>query len=333
MSENILEIRDLDVVYNTDEGTIYAVNHLNLSLQKGQTLGIVGETGAGKTTMALSIMQLLPPKIGEVTKGEILFDGQDVTKLSEKEMQKIRGRKISMIFQDPMTSLNPIMTIGDQIAEVLELHKVCDSKKEMDDKVDEILSLVGIAPERKNEFPHQFSGGMKQRVVIAIALACTPDLLLADEPTTALDVTIQDQVLKMMRALKEKLNTAMILITHDFGVVAQTCDSVAVMYAGEVIEYGTVEDIFENENHHPYTVGLFHSIPSMEQKTRRLNPIDGLMPDPSIKQVGCAFYDRCPKRQDRCKAEKPGTYCVDTHMIKCFLYESDKSDVREGAAE
>ncbi len=333
MKDLLLEIKDLNCIYKTDESVIYAVNGLNLSLRRGETLGIVGETGAGKTTTALSIMRLLPKGVGQITEGQILFaeDSEsdqltDLTQVPEKYMQKIRGSQISMIFQDPMTSLNPIMTVGNQIAEVLKIHNTDHlSNEKIEQKVDEILGLVGITAERKNDYPHQFSGGMKQRVVIAIALACNPALLLADEPTTALDVTIQDQVLKMMRELKTKLNTAMILITHDFGVVAETCDSVAVMYAGEIIERGTVEDIFESKDHHPYTVGLFNSIPDLHKKTRRLSPIDGLMPDPSVRQQGCAFYDRCPQRTECC-LQKPDSWENNGHMIKCHLFAQSRKE-------
>lgn len=320
MSDKLLEINDLYVEYETDEAKIYAVNGLNLSINKGETIGLVGETGAGKTTSALSIMKLLPQNIGYIKKGSIKFDNADIIKATEADMRLIRGESVSMIFQDPMTSLNPIISIGDQISEVLELHNKDMSKDDMSKRVDEILELVGISSSRKNDYPHQFSGGMKQRVVIAIALACEPKLLLADEPTTALDVTIQAQVLEMMKALKEKFNTAMILITHDLGIVAQTCDKVAIMYAGEIIEIGTAEDIYEGEHHHPYTVGLFGSIPDMTKMTRRLNPIDGLMPDPTNLPKGCKFHDRCPKCMDICKTEKPADFCSGTQIIKCHLF-------------
>ena len=320
--DNLLEIKDLHVRYKTDDGIVYAVNGVNLSVAPGETLGLVGETGAGKTTTALSVLKLLPDRIGEITSGAITLDGQEILRASEAEMQKLRGNIASMIFQDPMTSLNPILTVGEQIEEVLKLHRNL-SKKERQQQVDEILMSVGLPPERKTEYPHQFSGGMKQRVVIAIALACEPKLLLADEPTTALDVTIQAQVLQLMNGLKAKMNMAMILITHDLGVVAQTCNRVAVMYAGEVIEIGTVEDIFESKNHHPYTVGLFGSIPNMQKETRRLSPIPGLMPDPSSVSEGCSFYVRCPQRMDICKDKKPAEFTENTHCIKCHLYDKE----------
>lgn len=321
MGEKLLEIKDLHVIYDTEEATVYAVNGLSLTINTGETLGLVGETGAGKTTTALSIMKLLPDKIGYIKKGEIILDNKDIIKATEADMRLIRGKTVSMIFQDPMTSLNPILTVGDQIGEVLELHRKDLTKEQISQRVDEILKLVGILPERKNEYPHQFSGGMKQRVVIAIALACRPKLLLADEPTTALDVTIQAQVLQMMNELKEKLNTAMLLITHDLGVVAQICDKVGIMYAGEIIEMGTAEDIFEGKNHHPYTVGLFDSIPDMTKVIRRLNPIEGLMPDPTDLPKGCIFHTRCPKCMDICKTVKPESIINNTHMIKCHLFK------------
>ena len=281
-TEKMLEIKDLSVIYETDLETVYAVNGVTLSLEKGATLGLVGETGAGKTTLALTLMRLLPERTGKVTSGSITFEGENVVELPEANMRKIRGDKIAMIFQDPMTSLNPVLTVGEQIAEALYVHNDSGrSKEEIEARVDETLTLVGIPPARKHEYPHQFSGGMRQRVVIAIALSCEPDLLIADEPTTALDVTIQAQVLMMIRDLRDRLGTSMIMITHDLGIVAQTCDNVAVMYAGEIIEMGSAEDIFTCPIHHPYTDGLFGSLPNLKEKTDRLHPIAGLMPDPT----------------------------------------------------
>lgn len=322
---SFLEIDDLNVVYTNGRETVHALNDFSLHLEKGETLGLVGETGAGKTTAALSIMRLLPERTGRVRGGSVRLDDADLLSLKEEEMRVVRGGKISMIFQDPMTSLNPVMTVGDQIYETLELHNTENrTKEQLWERVDEMLTLVGIPPERKKEYPHQFSGGMKQRVVIAIALACSPELLIADEPTTALDVTIQAQVLAMMDELKQKLNMSMILISHDLGVVAQTCDSVAVVYAGEIIESGTFEDFFcQSERRHPYTKGLFGSIPDISSRERRLKPIEGLMPDPTDLPEGCRFHPRCPECRERCRKERPAANIKDGHMIRCHLFEKE----------
>ena len=329
MKDALLQVNDLEIIYKTDEETVHAVNGIRLQVGEKETLGLVGETGAGKTTTALSIMRLLPDRIGHVTGGEILFEGRDLLKLKESEMRSIRGEKIAMIFQDPMTSLNPVLTVEDQIMEVLQFHNQDKlNHEEMSRKVDEILELVGISAARKTSYPHEFSGGMKQRVVIAMALACNPKLLIADEPTTALDVTIQAQVLAMMEELKEKFGTSMLLITHDLGVVAQTCDSVAIMYAGEIVEYGTIEDIFTGEKHHPYTTGLFGSIPSMTGNARRLSPIAGLMPDPTDLPEGCKFHTRCPKCMEICRSQLPPVYKEGTHEIACHLYAGKEGDAQ-----
>lgn len=326
-TEKMLEIRDLSVIYETDLETVYAVNGVTLSLEKGATLGLVGETGAGKTTLALTLMRLLPERTGKVTSGSITFEGENVVELPEANMRKIRGDKIAMIFQDPMTSLNPVLTVGEQIAEALYVHNDSGrSKEEIEARVDETLTLVGIPPARKHEYPHQFSGGMRQRVVIAIALSCEPDLLIADEPTTALDVTIQAQVLMMIRDLRDRLGTSMIMITHDLGIVAQTCDNVAVMYAGEIIEMGSAEDIFTCPIHHPYTDGLFGSLPNLKEKTDRLHPIAGLMPDPTNLPKGCKFAPRCDKCMEICKEVPPEVYVDGTHSIRCHLYCQKKED-------
>ena len=327
MQENniILDVRDLNVVYETDLETVHAVNGISFTMKEGETLGLVGETGAGKSTTALSILRLLAENTGKIRNGSILFDGEDILVMDKLALQKLRGEDISMIFQDPMTSLNPVLTVGKQIAEVIELHNHDHlSAKQIESRVDEMLRLVGIPPERKHEYPHQFSGGMKQRVVIAIALACEPRLLIADEPTTALDVTIQAQVIDMMEKLKARLNTSMILITHDLGIVAEICDQVLIMYAGEIIERGTVYDIFENERHHPYTDGLFGSIPRLDDETERLKPIKGLMPDPTNLPEGCKFSPRCPQCMDICRKEQPPVCRYGTHEICCHLY--GKSD-------
>ena len=324
--ENLLEIRDLSVQYQTDEATVYAVDGLNLTIRPGETLGLVGETGAGKTTAALSVMRLLPDRIGKISSGSILLDGKEITRCTEADMRLIRGTVVSMIFQDPMSSLNPVIKIGDQILEALSLHNTENrSKAELNARVDELLDMVGIPAARKHEYPHQFSGGMKQRVVIAIALACEPKLLLADEPTTALDVTIQAQVLALIGDLKDKLGTAMLLITHDLGVVAQTCDKVAVMYAGQLVESGSVEQIFESFRHHPYTEGLFGALPDLSGGERRLHPIEGLMPDPTVRMEGCRFSPRCPHCTQRCQREAPLDVQVEEgHWIRCHLAETWK---------
>jgi peptide/nickel transport system ATP-binding protein len=317
MNENLLEIRNLAVEYHTDDAVIHAVNNINLMVKKGETLGLVGETGAGKTTIAKSILRILPKIQARIVSGEILVDGDNLLALSEKAMQKIRGNKIAMIFQDPMTALNPIETVGYQIAEAIKQHNKI-TRIEAQRRACDMLEMVGIPMERFAEYPHQFSGGMKQRVVIAMALACNPELLLADEPTTALDVTIQAQVLDMMRSLKEKLNTSVVLITHDLGVVADFCDSVAVTYAGEIVERGTVDDIF-NHAGHPYTLGLFGSLPKLDSTERRLKPIKGLMPDPTNLPSGCRFHDRCPDATEKCAASTPEEVEVAPgHFVKCF---------------
>ena len=313
---SLLEINDLTVHYITRSSTVRAVNNISLAIDEGKTLGLVGETGAGKTTTALSILGLVPNPPGKILGGEILFEGKNLLQASEKEMCKIRGNQISMIFQDPMTALNPVLRIGDQIAESIQLHNGC-SKAEAEEQSLRMLELVGIRPERSGEYPHQFSGGMKQRVVIAMALACQPKLLIADEPTTALDVTIQAQVLELMNDLKERLRTAMLLITHDLGIVAETCDNVAIMYAGEIVEYGTLEHIFDNPLH-PYTKGLFGSIPSLDKDVDRLSPIPGLMPDPANLPEGCKFCTRCENVCEICKTEVPEYLEVEMgHFVRC----------------
>lgn len=319
-SDNLLEISDRHVQYNTDDAVVHALNGLSLKVKKGAKLGLVGETGAGKTTLALSVLRLLPAGVGEITEGSIIYDGDDLLKQPESFMLGLRGERISMIFQDPMTSLNPTHTVGDQILEVLDLHFHEMPREEKNRKVDDILTLVGIPPARKNEFPHQFSGGMKQRIVIAMALVAEPELLLADEPTTALDVTIQAQILELMRDLKEKYNSAVILITHDLGVVAQFCDSVAVVYGGRVVEYGTVEQIYAREKNHPYTAGLFNCIPDLSVKAERLTPIEGRMADPRVVAQGCCFAERCKHCTEICKSRAPSAYEEDGHGILCHLF-------------
>lgn len=323
--EPFLKVEDLYVEYVADGEVVKAVNGVDIILERGQTLGLVGETGAGKTTIARSILRILPDINAKVKGGSIKLDGKDLFSLPEVEMRKIRGNNISMIFQDPMTALNPVMTVGDQIEEVVSLHNE-GSKQDHINRAKEMLEMVGIPAERYYEYPHQFSGGMKQRVVIAIALACNPDLLLADEPTTALDVTIQAQVLDLIADLRKKYNTAMLLITHDMGVVAQTCDNVAVIYAGRIIEYGTIEQVFDHPCH-PYTIGLFGAIPSMSEDEEWLHPIDGLPPDPTKLPKGCKFAPRCPYATDECKQGKISMAITpDGHQCRCIHMDAVKKE-------
>ena len=312
-----LEVKDLRVEYFTKESTVHAVNGVSFTLKQGTTLGLVGETGAGKTSICKAILRILPDVGARIPSGEILLDGQNLLKLHERDMREIRGKKISMIFQDPMTALNPVQTVGDQIAEVVALHNkgtAADFRR----RAEEMLELVGIPKERYPEYPHQFSGGMKQRVVIAIALACSPDLLLADEPTTALDVTIQAQVLRLIKEMRERINTSMILVTHDMGVVAQHCDEVAVVYAGSILEHGTKEQVFRHPSH-PYTIGLFAAIPNMNVDEEWLHPIDGLPPDPTNLPTGCPFNPRCPYATEEClQGRIPEQKTPDGHYCSCL---------------
>jgi peptide/nickel transport system ATP-binding protein len=318
MSENILSVKNLTVKYKSREiGTCHAVNDVSFDVAKGETVGLVGETGAGKTTIALSIMRLLQSPPALIESGEILLDGENILKMPDVHMRKIRGDKISMIFQDPMSALNPIDKVGDQISEMVKLHLNLNNAQSAG-KAAEMLEMVGIPSERFSDYPHQFSGGMKQRVVIAIALACKPELLLADEPTTALDVTIQAQVLNMMKNLKTDLGTSMVLITHDLGVVAETCDRVAVIYAGEIVEIGTADVVFEKRSH-PYTRGLFNSLPDITGERKRLMPIAGLMPDPTALPAGCKFSPRCQLCDETCMRGPVGLHLESgTHYVRCL---------------
>ncbi len=324
MQDVLLRIEDLIVHFEMDYGVVEAVNNLSLEIKKGQTLGLVGETGAGKTTVALAVLRLLQKPQGHVIKGKINFQGQDLLKKTKNQMKKIRGGKISMIFQDPMTALNPVMTVGDQIAEVVRLHDKL-SRKDALLKARELLATVGIAENRFKEYPHQFSGGMKQRVVIAIAMACNPELLIADEPTTALDVTIQAQVLELMKEQVSKNNMSLLMITHDLGVVAEICNKCAVMYAGEIVEYGDVDQILDSPKH-PYTKGLLNSLPSIDKDVDRLIPIKGAMSDPLNLPKYCSFYERCEQHTDECMNSDPLLSEVDAgHYVKCIC--SHRGDV------
>jgi len=316
-NDNFIQVKDLFVEYTSGGQVIKAVNGVSFELEHAETLGLVGETGAGKTTIAKAILRILPNPPAKIKSGRIFLDGEDLLQKKEQEMLSIRGNKIAMIFQDPMTALNPVMTVGEQITEVVLLHNDF-TQEQARERTIEMLEMVGIPAQRYGEYPHQFSGGMKQRVVIAMALACNPELLLADEPTTALDVTIQAQVLDMISDLQKKFQTAMILITHDLGVVAETCNKVAIVYAGEIVEYGTKDDIFRRTAH-PYTVGLFNSLPKLDDDSRRLSPIPGLPPDPTDLPEGCSFAPRCPYATDACRAGKvPFTEVGPGHFCRCL---------------
>ena len=329
-NEKLLEVRDLHVEYSSSLETVRAVNGVSFSLEKGKTLGLVGETGAGKTSIARAILRILPDPPAKVPGGEIFFEGQDLRHISEARMRKIRGAKISMIFQDPMTALNPVLTVGRQISEAVRQHKGL-SKSQAEAEGRKMLEMVGIPAERFGEYPHQFSGGMKQRVVIAIALACNPELLIADEPTTALDVTIQAQVLELIRQLQQEHQMAMILITHDFGIVAETCDDIAVVYAGQIVECGTIEQVFADKVH-PYTKGLFGSIPKLTGDVERLHSIDGMPPDPTALPEGCYFSPRCKYAGDCCKAagEIPLVDIGDGHLCRCLRAKELAGQKEEG---
>lgn len=316
MAKTILEVKDLHVHYITDDATAKAVNGVSFTIDEGESLGLVGETGAGKTTTALSVMQLIPNPPGIILGGEINFEGKNIILNTEKENRQLRGNGISMIFQDPMTALNPIMTVGDQLAEVVETHKKL-SKAEIKQQVIDLLETVGIKRDRYDDYPHQFSGGQKQRVVIAMALLCNPQLLIADEPTTALDVTIQAQVLDIISNLRNKFNMSMMLITHDLGIVAETCDKVAIMYAGQVVEYGTINDVYRNPKH-PYTVGLFNSIPKLDEDAEELMPIEGEISNASDLPSGCYFHPRCKYCKDICKTKEPSIVGTN-HQYKCHF--------------
>jgi len=326
--KNTLEIKNLTVEYIVDEEVVHAVTGVNITIPAGKTFGLVGETGAGKTTTALSILNLLPLPAGRVVSGEIFVNGQNVFTLSQKQLRAMRGSQMAMVFQDPMSSLNPIKTVGEQIAEGMKIHRGLSDKEALVEAT-KMLELVGIPGSRISGYPHEFSGGMKQRVIIAIALACNPDLLIADEPTTALDVTIQAQVLKLIKDLRKKSPMAMLVITHALGIVAEVCDSVGIMYAGRIVECGTLADIFDNLRH-PYTRGLFDSLPDIENRRVELKPIPGLIPDPMNLPSGCAFHPRCSYAKPECSRDLPQIkWLSDTHYVSCHLYnETDENMLR-----
>lgn len=325
-AKNTLEIKKLTVEYVSDHEVVRAVTELDITIPYGKTFGLVGETGAGKTTTALSILNLVPEPQGHIVSGQILLEGEDVLKMDTKQLREMRGERVAMVFQDPMTSLNPIKTVGEQIAEGIKIHRHVDDKEALR-QATSMLELVGIPGDRVTEYPHQFSGGMKQRVVIAIALACSPDLLIADEPTTALDVTIQAQVLKLINELKEKSQMAMLMITHDLGIVAEVCDMVGIMYAGRIVEYGTLTDIFDNLRH-PYTRGLFDSLPDIGNRRAELKPIRGLIPDPINLPPGCAFHPRCNYAKPECSHSFPTVkWLSDTHYVHCHLYNDTDANM------
>ena len=327
----IAEIKDLVVHYDTENGLVQAVNGLNLSLRRREALGLVGETGAGKTTAALAIMRMVPDPPGKIVSGSILLDGKSVMELTEEQLAGIRGKDVSMIFQDPMTALNPVLTVGEQIAESIQIHERVSAGEAME-RAKGILEIVGIHRSRANDYPHQLSGGMKQRVVIAIALACHTKLLIADEPTTALDVTIQAQVLELIKKYRKKYETAMLMITHDLGIVAEVCDRVAVMYAGSIVECGTLEDVF-NRTLHPYTEGLFSSLPNINQRAARLTPIPGAMPDPTRLPKGCSFAPRCAYATEACLQTEQSDFMVsDTHMVRCSRYQEPNFRIKRRVA-
>lgn len=331
--KEILKVVDLQTSFFTDDGVVPAVDGIDFYVKEGEVLGIVGESGCGKSVTSLSIMGLVPSPPGKITSGEIQFNGRNLVGLDEKEMRKVRGNDIAMIFQEPMTSLNPLFTIGNQLVEAILIHKKGWTKKKAKERAIEMLQLVGLprAEELMGEYPHQLSGGMRQRVMIAMALICDPKVLIADEPTTALDVTIQAQILKLIRELNERLDTAVLLITHDLGVVAETCERVIVMYAGQIVEEGPVKTIFKDPQH-PYTKGLIKSVPDVRVKKEKLYTIPGNVPKPGSVRSGCRFAARCEFAFERCMKENPGLYeTSDVHKTRCFLYDETEVSVNDHA--
>lgn len=316
--ETLLEIKDLNVEFKTERAIVHALNGVNLTIHKGESLGLVGESGAGKTTTALSILKLLA-KSADLKSGTIKYDGKSVMEMSEKELLDMRGNKVSMIFQNPLTSLNPVFTIGEQIGMVLKKHLGL-SKKETEERVKELLQTVGIAGYRLNDYPNQFSGGMRQRVGIAAGIACNPELLIADEPTTALDVTIQAQILELMKKLQTQYSTSLLMITHNLGIISELCEKVAVMYAGRIIEYGTVKEVFTDPKH-PYTVGLLGALPKIDGEKERLVAIPGTIANPQHLPSGCHFHPRCTNCVDKCKNQTPHMVKInDNHYVECFAH-------------
>ncbi|MGG0719815.1 ABC transporter ATP-binding protein [Robertmurraya massiliosenegalensis] len=324
MSEILLEIKDLGIQFNTGEGTVQPIRGVNFSLRKGETLGIVGESGSGKSVTSLAVMGLLPEKKSKIVSGRIHFNNQDITHLSERQYRKLRGNEMSMIFQEPMTSLNPVFTIGEQLSEPLKQHKKM-SKKDRREAIINVLKQVGIprAEQIINEYPHQLSGGMRQRVMISLALLCEPKLLICDEPTTALDVTIQAQILELMKKIKEEQNMSLLFITHDLGVVAEMCDRVVVMYAGEIVEGAEINELFDSPLH-PYTKGLIDSLPTNNARKSTLYSIKGQVPRPEEIGKGCSFANRCPYALQKCTEEAPPAFTKGDHLSKCWLQESER---------
>lgn len=333
IGENILEVRNLRTSFFTDEGEVKAVDGVDFSIEKGKTLGIVGESGSGKSITSLSILRLLQEPVGKIVGGEVIFKGENLLNKTKKQMMSIRGNNISMIFQEPMTSLNPTLTCGEQIAESIRIHQKLGRKEAMV-KAIEMLNLVGIpSPDKRaKQFPFELSGGMRQRVMIAIALACNPELLIADEPTTALDVTIQAQILELIKKLQEDLGTSLMIITHDLGVVAEMCDKVAVMYCGKVVEYADVKTIF-TEPKHPYTIGLLNSVPKHDEDVEGdLSVIYGQVPSPFKLPLGCRFAPRCPHAREICHSELPELETMlGDDKVRCWMY-TDKWESQEGVA-
>ena len=327
MSENLIEVKKLVTQFSGKNGTVTAVDGVSFHVKRGETLGIVGESGCGKSVTSMSILRLIPKQTGKIASGEILFEGRDLAKLSEKEMRQIRGNEIAMIFQDSMTGLNPVMTIGKQLVETITAHSKMD-KKEAWARAEEMLTKVGIPSpaQRLKEFPHQLSGGMRQRVMIAMALACQPQILIADEPTTALDVTIQAQILDLIRELNESMGTSVVFITHDLGVVSELCDTVIVMYTGHIVEQAPVKELFESPKH-PYTKGLLNAIPKITRERNPLETIEGMVPNPTERIEGCSFSPRCPYATDQCrKAEPPMAELSDGRLVRCWQYAKENEE-------